>query len=136
MAALLNLIWITSGRWFIGMLWVVAGIICCATIIMIPFGAACFRIARVAISPFGIEIVPCECVGEARTGWHTIGNVVWAVMFGIWLSAITGLIGLCYCLTIIGIPWGIACFRIARISFAPLGVRIVDKNTYRLMGGK
>jgi len=72
--------------------------------------------------------MPAELLGENVSSWVMLGKVLWIMLFGMWLSLIASIIGLCYCCTIIGIPWGVACFRIADVSFAPMGKRIVQKD--------
>ena len=88
----------------------------------IPFGVACFRIAGFSFCPFGKKLVP---TGDAGLG-TAIFNIIWIVFAGFWLALGSAVLGVAYCLTIIGIPWGIACFNIAQASFAPLGKRVVS----------
>jgi uncharacterized membrane protein YccF (DUF307 family) len=118
---LLNLIWlILAGIWMaIG--YTVAGVICCLLIITIPFGIASFRIAGYALWPFGRTVVRRADAGVASA----IGNVIWLVFAGIWLAIGHLVTGALLCLTIIGIPLGLASFKMIPVSLLPLGRAIV-----------
>jgi uncharacterized membrane protein YccF (DUF307 family) len=118
---ILNVIWfVLEGLWMaIG--YVLAGIICFILIITIPFGIASFRIAGYVLWPFGRTI---ERRADAGVG-SVIGNVLWIILFGWWLALGHLIAGIALCVTIIGIPLGIASFKIIPITLAPLGARIV-----------
>ncbi|UVS76796.1 YccF domain-containing protein [Actinokineospora sp. UTMC 2448] len=122
MRTLLNVIWLVlSGLWMaIG--YVLAGIICCVLIITIPFGLASFRIANYALWPFGRTIETRREAGVASV----IGNVVWIVVAGWWLAIGHIVSGIALCVTVIGIPLGIANFKMVPVSLVPLGSRIVS----------
>lgn len=122
MKTLLNIIWLVlSGFWlFLG--YSLAGIICCILIITIPWGIASFRIARYALWPFGKTVVNKPDAGA----WSFLGNVIWVIFAGIWLAIGHIVSGVALCITIIGIPLGIADFKMVPISLAPLGKEIVD----------
>lgn len=121
MNTLLNVIWLVlSGLWMaIG--YVIAGVICCILVVTIPFGIASFRIANYALWPFGRKAVVKPGAGAPST----IGNVIWLVVAGIWLAIGHVFAGVALCLTIIGIPLGIASFKMVPISLLPLGREIV-----------
>ncbi len=128
MAFLLNILWfILGGGFFAGLLWLLTGCILILTIVGIPFGYAAFRIAGFAAFPFGKELVDARVVGEERVVGTTLGNVLWIVLAGIWLAISHVMAGVTLCLTIIGIPFGFAHFRLAGVCFAPLGKRTVLK---------
>jgi uncharacterized membrane protein YccF (DUF307 family) len=124
MRTILNVIWlILCGIWM-SILYALVGIICFILIITIPFGIASFRIAGYVLWPFGRTIAPREH-SDTSAVLALIGNVIWIVLFG-WELALGHLItGILLCLTIIGIPLGLANFKIIPISLIPLGVRIV-----------
>ncbi|MFH8594326.1 YccF domain-containing protein [Streptomyces rimosus] len=124
MKLILNVIWlILSGLWMaIG--YVVAGIICCVLIITIPFGIASFRIAGYALWPFGRTTVERRDAGAGSV----IGNVIWVIFAGWWLALGHIVTGLLLCVTIIGIPFGIANFKMVPISLLPLGREIVPTD--------
>jgi uncharacterized membrane protein YccF (DUF307 family) len=100
----------------------VAGIICCLLVITIPFGIAAFRIANYALWPFGRTIERKPTAGVASV----VGNVIWFVFAGVWLAIGHLFTGIALCITIIGIPLGIASFKMIPVSLTPLGYRIVD----------
>ena len=124
-----NLLWfIFGGGFFLGLTWFLIGVICFCTIIGIPFGFACFRIAAFAFFPFGKELVPAKFIGEKAMLGSTLGNIIWCIFFGLWLAIGGALLGVGLCLTIIGIPFGLAQFKIAQAAFAPLGKRVVSSE--------
>ncbi|MCU4748343.1 YccF domain-containing protein [Streptomyces sp. JH002] len=124
MRTLLNLIWlIFSGLWLaIG--YAVAGLICCILIITIPWGIACFRIAVYALWPFGYTVRDRHDAGVASA----LGNVIWLIVAGIWITIGHIVAGVTFCLTIIGIPFGIAHFKMVPVSLMPLGKEIVSTD--------
>ena len=97
------------------------------TVVGIPFGFAAFRIAGFAAFPFGKELVDSREVGEERVMGTGLANFLWIILAGIWLAISHILAGAGLCLTIIGIPFGFAHFRLAAVCFAPLGKRAVPK---------
>ncbi|MGO3325052.1 YccF domain-containing protein [Gordonia sp. (in: high G+C Gram-positive bacteria)] len=127
MRTLLNIIWLLLCGLWMAIGYVVAGIICCILIITIPFGIASFRIAAYALWPFGRTTVTKPTAGTAST----IGNVIWIVFAGIWLAIGHITTGIALCITIIGIPLGIATFKMVPISLMPLGVDIVPVDAVR-----
>lgn len=121
---LLNLIWLVLCGFWMAIGYVIAGIICCILIITIPFGLASFRIANYALWPFGRTIEPRRDAGAASA----IGNVIWIVFAGWWLAIGHIVTGIALCVTIIGIPLGIANFKMIPVSLIPLGSRIVPTS--------
>ena len=121
MRVLLNIIWLVFGGLWLALGYVVAGIICCLLIVTIPFGIASFRIANYAFWPFGRTTAPAPGAGVPSL----LGNVIWIVFAGWWLALGHIITGIAMCLTIIGIPLGIANFKLIPISLLPLGYRIV-----------
>ncbi len=128
MAFLLNIIWfVLGGGWAAGLLWILTGCLLMVTVVGIPFGWAAFRIAGFAAFPFGKELVDARDMGEERLAGTTLVNVLWIILAGIWLAISHVLAGISLCLTIIGIPFGFAHFRLAGVCFAPLGKRTIEK---------
>ncbi len=122
-----NLLWFIFGGGFaLGLSWVFIGCLWCITIIGIPIGIACFRISAFAFFPFGKVLVPAEAVGEKAVVGSGLMNILWFIFSGLWLAISHVIVGVSYCLTIIGIPFGLANFKIAQASLAPLGKRIVS----------
>jgi uncharacterized membrane protein YccF (DUF307 family) len=126
---LLNLIWLIFAGIWMAIAYVLAGIVCCILIITIPFGIASFRIAGYALWPFGRTVVRRPTAGIASM----IGNIIWLLVAGIWLALGHIGTGIVLCLTIIGIPLGLASFKMVPISLLPLGSEIVpsDQAYYR-----
>ncbi|MEU1907116.1 YccF domain-containing protein [Streptomyces hygroscopicus] len=124
MKILLNLIWlILSGLW-LAVLYFLAGVLLFVTIIGIPFAIASWRIAGFALWPFGRAAVPRRDAGAPSC----VGNVLWLVLAGWWLALGHLITGVALCLTIIGIPLGLANFKLIPISLAPLGHEIVSTD--------
>ncbi|MET9293807.1 YccF domain-containing protein [Streptomyces sp. NPDC003077] len=121
MKTLLNLIWLVlSGFWlFLGYL--LAGVLMCVLIITIPWGIAAFRIGVYALWPFGYTTVQRRDAGAASF----LGNVIWFLLAGWWLAIGHIVTGIALCVTIIGIPFGIANFKLIPVSLVPLGREIV-----------
>ena len=119
--AILNVIWLVFCGLWMAICYVLAGLVCFVLIITIPFGIAAFRIAAYVLWPFGrtIDRRPSAGLGSL------IGNVLWIVLFGWWLAVGHLVSGVLLCLTIIGIPLGLASFKIIPITLLPLGVHIV-----------
>lgn len=119
MSILGNLIWILFGGLIASLGWLLAGIICCITIIGIPFGLQCFKIASLVLAPFGKNI------GSGRFGaMGLLGNILWIIFLGLELAIGHLVIGLLFCITLIGIPFGLQHFKLARLALLPFGARI------------
>ena len=124
MRAILNVIWLVLCGFWLAIAYVIAGLIAFVLIVTIPFGIASFRIANYVLWPFGRTIAPREDAGVGSM----IGNIVWIIFFGWWLALGHLLTGIALCITIIGIPLGVANFKLIPISLLPLGVRIVPAD--------
>ena len=123
---ILNVIWLVLCGWWMAILYALAGLICFILIITIPFGIASFRIGGYVLWPFGRQI---ELRRDAGIG-SLIGNIIWLVLVGWWLALGHLISGITLCLTIIGIPLGLANFKIIPISLVPLGVRITEGDPF------
>jgi len=124
MRVILNIIWLVLCGFWMAIAYVIAGLIAFILIITIPFGIAAFRIANYVLWPFGRTTAPREGAGLGSL----IGNVIWIILFGWWLALGHLLTGIALCITIIGIPLGLANFKMIPISLLPLGVRIVPAD--------
>ena len=122
MRLLLNVIWLVLAGFWMAVGYAVAGLICCILIITIPWGIASFRIANYALWPFGREVVEKPGAGTGSL----LGNVIWIVVAGLWLAIGHVVTGIALCVTIIGIPLGVANFKLVKVSLVPLGKEIVD----------
>ncbi|MGH2307192.1 YccF domain-containing protein [Aliarcobacter sp. ERUVET-8] len=138
-----NFLWFILGGVFTGLLWWIIGLICFISIIGIPWGKACFVIGQFTFFPFGKEAISrkdlykTEDIGTSIFG--LIGNIIWFLLFGIFL-AISHVLSAIFCfITIIGIPFGIQHLKLALISLFPIGQTIVDKevaNEVRIRNAK
>lgn len=124
MRLLLNLIWLLLSGFWMFLAYVLAGALWCITIIGIPFGIASFRIGLYALWPFGREVRRRADAGVLSG----IGNVLWFVFSGLWLAIGHVVTGILLCLTIIGIPLGLANFKMIPVSLLPLGREIVPSD--------
>ncbi|RDI31194.1 YccF domain-containing protein [Lentzea flaviverrucosa] len=122
MRLILNVIWLVLAGFWMAVGYAVAGVICCILIITIPWGIASFRIANYALWPFGREVVDKPGAGTGSL----LGNVIWIVVAGIWLAIGHIVTGIALCVTIIGIPLGVANFKLVKVSLVPLGKEIVE----------
>ena len=127
MTLILNILWFIFGGFLSWLLWILLGCLLFITVIGIPFGYAAFRIAGFAAFPFGKELVDARIVGEKRIAGTSLANFLWIVLAGIWLSISHIILGISLCLTIIGLPFGIAHFKLAGVCFAPLGKKAVHR---------
>ena len=121
---ILNVIWLVLCGWWMAILYALGGLIAFILIITIPFGIAAWRIAGYVLWPFGRQIEPRHDAGIGSL----IGNIIWIVLIGWWLALGHLVSGVALCLTIIGIPLGLASFKIIPITLVPLGVRIVSTD--------
>ena len=122
MRFVLNVLWLVLCGIWMAIGYAVAGVICCILIVTIPFGIASFRIAAYALWPFGRTVIRQPTAGF----WSALGNVIWLVVAGIWLAIGHVITGILLCITIIGIPLGIANFKMIPVALLPLGRQIVD----------
>ena len=123
--AILNVIWLVLCGIWMAIAYALAGLVAFVLIITIPFGIAAFRIAGYVLWPFGRTIDRRPDAGMASL----IGNIIWVILFGWWLAIGHLVTGALLCLTIIGIPLGLASFKIIPITLVPLGVRIVPVDS-------
>ncbi|TCO51221.1 uncharacterized membrane protein YccF (DUF307 family) [Kribbella antiqua] len=120
----LNLIWLVLAGFWLAVGYAIAGIICCVLIVTIPFGIAAFRIAGFTLWPFGRTMVDKPSAGAGAV----LGNIIWVLVAGWWLALGHLTTGIALCLSIIGIPLGLANFKLIPISLLPLGKEIVPTD--------
>jgi uncharacterized membrane protein YccF (DUF307 family) len=121
MRTLGNVLWFLLAGLWLAIGYVVAGLVGFILIVTIPFGIASFRLAGYVVWPFGRTVVWKRDAGL----WSVIGNVVWIVVVG-WELALAHLAaGLLLCVTIIGIPFGVACWKMVPLALVPLGREVV-----------
>lgn len=120
-----NFLWVVFGGAILALLWLIAGLLLCVTIIGIPFGIQCIKIASLVLWPFGKEI-SYPAVGAG----NLLFNLLWILMFG-WELAISALtLGVFFCITIIGIPFGLQYFKFAQLALFPFGARVTQTRIF------
>jgi uncharacterized membrane protein YccF (DUF307 family) len=120
---ILNLLWLIFGSGIVLAIgYGLAALICFALIVTIPFGVASLRLAYYSLWPFGRTLVTKPSAGLASG----IANVLWVIIAGWWLALMHLVTGIAQCLTIIGIPFGIANFKLVPAAFWPLGREVAD----------
>ena len=121
MRTILNVIWLVLAGFWMALAYTFAAVLMVIPIVTIPFSIAALRIAGFCLWPFGRTVVPAADAG-VMSG---IGNVLWLLLAGWWLALGHLVTGLLLCVTIIGIPFGIANLKLIPISLLPLGQRVV-----------
>ena len=117
-----NVIWLVLAGFWLALAYLVAAVLLAITIIGLPFAKQSLKLARYALWPFGRALVQSP---TRLRGLSAVGNVLWFVLAGWWLALAHIVTGIALCLTIIGIPLGIADFKMAGAALAPFGRRIV-----------
>ena len=130
MRLILNIIWLVLAGFWMAIAYLLAAIVCFILIITIPFGFAALRIAGFALWPFGRTLVRKPGAGVASG----IGNIIWLILFGWWLALGHLITGIALCITIIGIPLGLANFKLIPVSLLPLGREVVSIDEARAQG--
>lgn len=97
--------------------WLFTGVLWCITIIGIPFGKQAFKLASLSLWPFGKKV-------NGNFGKHPIANIIWFLFGGFGLALGYLFVGIFWCITIIGIPFGKQCFKLAGLAIAPFGATI------------
>lgn len=119
MGCLGNILWFIFGGFLSAIGWFLVGCVWCITIVGIPIGLQCFKIAGLSLWPFGKEVVP-----SSRTG-SLILNILWLIFGGLELALNHLLWGLLLSITIIGIPFGQQHFKLAKLALVPFGAEII-----------
>jgi len=135
-----NVIWFVLGGWYIALLWLVGGVVFALSIVGLPLTIAAFQMAKLSAWPFGQDVVhvrelDARGVTPVTAVTVTIGfiaNVFWACTFGLALFFAYLLAGVLCCLTLIGIPFGLQAFKLAGLSFWPVGRRVVPAEVARM----
>ena len=118
MGCLGNILWFLFGGFISGLSWCLAGCLWCITIVGIPWGKQCFKFASLCFFPFGKEVEYGGGVGSL------ILNIIWLCLSGIPLALESLVFGWSLCVTIVGIPFGLQHFKIAKLALMPFGARI------------
>ncbi len=119
MGCLGNVLWFIFGGFISGLSWLGIGLLWCLTIVGIPIGLQCFKFAGLAFFPFGKEVQYGGGVGSLLV------NIIWLLLSGIPLAIESAVLGAILCMTIIGIPFGLQHFKIAKLALMPFGSKVV-----------
>lgn len=117
-----NILWIVFGGLVITLGYFVAGILLCFTIIWIPFGYQAIKIGIFAFTPFGKTTV---VTARGSGCLSAVLNIIWIIYAGVWLALLHFVLGLLFCITIVGIPFGLQHFKLVPVAFTPFGREIV-----------
>jgi len=123
MNLLLNIIWLILGGFIVVIAYLLGGILLCLTIIGIPFGIACFKLAGLALAPFGREIREKEPPGGALA---VVMNIIWILLPGLELAIFHLLMALVLAITIIGLPLAAQHLKMVRLALLPFGFEVRD----------
>lgn len=115
-----NIIWIIFGGLVEAIGWFVAGVVWSITIIGLPYGLQCFKMAKFQLLPFGREVEEAN-----NTALGFIANVIWVIFFGWELALINLISALIFAVTIIGLPFAKQNLKLAKLSLMPFGKKIV-----------
>lgn len=113
-----NIIWILLGGIWTALGWLLLGLVFCITFIGIPLGRQCLKMAGLTLAPFGKQIV---YGGGAPS---LVANVIWVLLAGIPMAIAYCIAGVLNCITIIGIPFGLQSFKMAKLSLLPFGAEV------------
>ena len=125
MRIILNLLWLIFGGLLSALGWIVTGCLWCITLVGIPVGIQCFKLASISLNPFGKEIVY-----ENEGPVSLLLNILWIIFGGIEMAIGNAIIGAILCITIVGIPWGKQYFKIAKPSLMPFGAQVVRNHIF------
>lgn len=117
MRTLANILWLFLGGLETALAWAITGLVFCLTIIGIPLGSQCFKMAQLSLVPFGQRVTYGGGVPSL------LANIVWLIV-GIPMAIAYLVIGAAWCLTIVGIPIGMQAFKMAKLSLMPFGAEV------------
>jgi uncharacterized membrane protein YccF (DUF307 family) len=124
MRLLLNLLWIVFGGGFLICIeYFLGGLLLCLTVVGIPFGLQCFKLAGLGLLPFGKDIT--DAPGSSTIG--CVLNVLWIVCAGVWIFLTHIGLALGLAVTLIGIPFAIQHVKLALLALAPFGKLVRDR---------
>ncbi|MBR6536210.1 MAG: YccF domain-containing protein [Lachnospiraceae bacterium] len=112
-----NILWMLFFGLWSAVSWFFLGLLWCVTIVGIPFGKQCFKIAGLVFWPFKKDV-------DTNFGKHPVANIIWIIFGGLELAMAYVVGGAICCITVIGIPFGKQCFKLAALSLAPFGAKV------------
>lgn len=113
-----NIVWVLTGGWVTALMWAIGGIACYITIVGIPFGRQCFKMASLTFTPFGLHV---SYGGGAPS---ILVNAIWVVFAGFWIACAYALNGAVWCVTVVGAPFGVQLFKMAKLALFPFGAQV------------
>ena len=122
MNLILNILWFILGGCIAWASWILGGILCCITIVGIPIGQQCFKLASMSGFPFGREIEYPQ-----TNPVSVLLNIVWIVFIGLGLAITHLSLALASFVSIIGIPFGLQYLKLVKLSLMPFGAKIIKK---------
>jgi uncharacterized membrane protein YccF (DUF307 family) len=122
-----NLIWLIFGGLIAAIGYLVGGLVLCLTIIGIPFGVQCFKLAGLVLWPFGKQVIS---TGSSTGCLNLLLNIIWLLSAGLWLAVLHIIFGILLFITIIGIPFAQQHFKLIEVSLMPFGKRVVESSDY------
>jgi uncharacterized membrane protein YccF (DUF307 family) len=121
-----NILWILLGGWIIFCEYLIAGLFLSLTVIGIPFGLQCFKLALFSLVPFGKRAI---AIPQSHPMLSVFGNVFWILLFGLWIALTHTVCGLLCACTILGIPFAVQHWKLAGMALYPFGRTIEDIPT-------
>ncbi|HHT7858238.1 YccF domain-containing protein [Pasteurella multocida] len=131
MALILNILNFVLGGFATTLGWLLATLVSALLIVTLPYTRSCWEISKMSLMPFGNDIIHVKYLEPTHVISNSLGtvlNVFWFILFGWWLCLFHIFSGIAQCLTIIGIPVGLANFKLAGIALLPVGQRVVPKE--------
>ena len=125
MNLLLNIIWLLFGGFIVVIAYILGAVLLCITIIGIPFGIQCFKLAGLAVAPFGREVREKEPPSGALA---VIMNIIWILLPGLELAVFHLFMALLYAITIIGLPLATQHLKMTRLALIPFGFQVREMN--------
>lgn len=122
MNLLANFVWLVFGGLWSALGYLAGGLLLCLTIVGIPFGLQCFKLAGVVLWPFGRRIVSDPVSGGCLS---VLMNIIWLCCGGLWTALNHLVFGILLCLTVVGIPFGRMHFKLMELSLMPFGKRVI-----------
>ncbi len=122
MSLLGNILWFIFAGFWQGLAWIFNGILWSVTIIGLPVGKQCFKMARLSFSPFG------KRVDYGGGPVSLLFNLIWLIVSGFAMALAFALNGVVLCATIVGVPFGLQCFKMAKLALMPFGARVVSRT--------
>lgn len=123
MNVILNLLWFLLGGFLVSLAYLLGGVLLCITIVGIPFGIQCFKLATLGLGPFGRDVVETEPPGGALA---VIMNILWIILPGLELALIHLALAVLLGITIIGLPFAVQHLKMTRLAILPFGFRVRD----------